>query len=374
MVLLLRRNAVGTQWVRPVRTVSGGGSGGGGETPPPPDPTPTITSRFPGDTNPKVTRTVIWGLDEFDQDGTLQHASELSRPETTAGMPAGAMRSYFNAASSLASGGAVRTSIQEQHSRGRLAWPSVMYSTSWAQAADGRNNAAYDSFIAWVEETRDAPVWFTLVHEPENQARAGTPGTYSDWLKIQQNFRARMTAYANAHGGVANYKWRNLAFAPNLTAFAFVGSATKVADIDKFIPAGTPTFWDFMAIDYYVGGQQGAIGSPAWGTNIIRAVAWCKARGATIGIAEWGVNRGDVDAAAKMQEIWNRTFDGTNDIVAWLYYNSSVGSLSAVEQRWMLTGSLLTKWVALLQDAKSVHFWDLKNPATGVNYAQPPGV
>jgi len=363
---ILRRNLVAGQWNRPARTPD--------VEPPPPPPPPPVPSRFPGDTNPKVTRTVIWGLDEFDQDGTVQHASELSRPETSAGVPAGSMRSYFQGAASLAApNGSVINSIKEQHARGRIAWPSVMYTTSWAQAADGRNNAVYDAFITWVEEQATAPVWFTLLHEPENQAKTGVPGSYADWLAVQRNFRARMTAYANAHGGVANYKWRNLAFAPCLTAFAFL-QGSKAGGIDLFIPAGTAKFWDFMGVDYYVGGQGGTIGAPAWGANIVAAVNWCKARSTTIGIAEWGVNRGDPDAAAKMQEIWNRTFDGTNDIIAWLYYNSSVGSLNTTEQRWMLTGSLLTKWVALMNDARSVHFWDLKNPATGTNYARPAGV
>lgn len=357
----------------------------GAEPPPPPPPPPTspIDSRFPGDPNPRQSGLVVWGIDEFDQDPQAQHVSEVSKPETVAGVPVGGMRSFYAGGYSALNppSGAAISRITEMHSKGRIPWVSANppnVSGSWVQQADGRNNAVWDAFIHWAETSATGPVWFSTAHEPETEtiSKGGVCGTEGDWYNLQKAFRARMTAYASTRGG-ASYVWKNLGFGSVLTAYAYT-RGSNAGGIDRYMPTPSDSTFDFMGADYYVGGAGGTIGSPTWGANIIAAVNWCRTYGYPLGLAEWGVNRRDPDAATKMQELWDRIFDGTNDIFAAFYYNSSVGSTSETEKRWMLddvsNGGLLSKYVSLLQHAKSAHFWDLPNPSTGVNYPRPPGV
>lgn len=372
-VSLTRLYPVGSNWTR---------AGRSGTTAPPPPPPPGNPSRFPGDPNPNVTGKFVWGLDEFDKDGYAKHVSEVSTPEATAATPAGSMRGFFSGSDSLVppNGGAVAF-VKEMHAKGRIPWVSTTM-TNWAVQADGRNNAAWDAFIKWVEESAAGPVWFTIQHEPEDNTTSmgGSAGTEAQYYAMQKAFRSRMTAYANTRGGVATYKWKNLAFAPILTAFAWARKAGTAGSASLYLPSTVKTdkTFDFIGVDYYIGGQSGAIGSPAWGGNIVAVVNWNKAYDFPLGIAETGVNRRDPDAATKIQELVNRSFDGTNDIICWNYYNSSVGSTVATEQRWLLdnvsNGGLLDKWVSILKGTRSIHFWEMKSPQTGANYPRPAGV
>jgi hypothetical protein len=200
-----------------------------------PGPASTVTvspvsptnARFPGDPRPKISGKWIFGLDESDQDPTRIGPGERAAPETIAGVPVGAMRSYHatNNDGPDASGvlslpnGSIATRIRQHHAKGRLAYPSITFSSNLAGAGDGRNNTDLYNFVVYCEEQLNAPVWFTCQHEVDDPAPA--PGLEFNWGRLMKTVRWQMNKYADANGGVGVYKWKNLALSFILTGSGY---------------------------------------------------------------------------------------------------------------------------------------------------------
>jgi hypothetical protein len=345
----------------------------------PTDPPLAVNIKFPGYIG-EGTGNLYWGLDEFDQDPESLHPSEEGRPETLAKVRAAFMRVYYgyHSTSSNAPGphpaldGAARTQAAAQLAKGRIPWISIKY-RPWDLAADGRNSASWDSWITWVEEEAQGPVWFSIMHEPENQtiSKGGTEGTEAQWYALQKAFRARMTAYANAHGGVDSYKWKNLAFSACLTANAYRVGA-NAGGIDRYVPTPNDHIFDFMGADYYVWTTT----APLWGTNAVKFMDWCMKYGYPTAFGEWGVQRDDPQGAPRLQEFYNRCIEAQYDCFAAAYFNSSEGQTSGPRQ-WMLENTatnqnMLAKFVNQMKAATSIHFWDVRRPDGGT-YSRPAG-
>jgi hypothetical protein len=181
----------------------------------------TLQSRFPGDTNPKVTGLYYLGIDEADKDPAVKAGNELSAPEPLVGKPPGVMRYYYTTQAQWAAtaGSPVIKDVVRAHSRGWIPWISLAIIGPFGSFADAAANGytLFLNLITYIEDNLTAPVWITLMHEPENQTTDfGGPAnsTEQDYGDMNREFRRAMDAYAAAHGGVGVYKWKNVAFAP----------------------------------------------------------------------------------------------------------------------------------------------------------------
>lgn len=193
-------------------------------------------ARFPGDTRPLVTGTILLGFDENDKDPTRVTPPEVAAPEALATQVVGGVTKkyqaagvsyYFNTWTAMnVPSGAWAQAVTSQYASGRIAVGEVHITPSqtgtgdnWAQAADGRHDALIDAWIVWAEETApDVPIPAVFSHEPNFTSTSGLTG--ADFGHFYRYFRSRMDLYAagGGRGGPGVYLWKHLSLGPVFTA------------------------------------------------------------------------------------------------------------------------------------------------------------
>jgi hypothetical protein len=263
-------------------------AGGGTTTPPVQEWEPA----FPGDTRPGMIR---WGC-SYNSNGVP------SPHETAAGVAVGVRRTFWR----LDQASSIISTCKADHTAGRLPWVSIKLSATWQNTANGALDTPIINLIKSLG-LLGLPVWFSVHHEPEGGNGTAYPdegqGSEIHWRNMQKRIRQLLDS-ANV---------TNIAFAPILMAWTFdTRSGRNPADwwVDGI--------WDFAGIDHYVEAANTTVLSTMWKN----ALAYYKAKGLKIGVAEWGNKDHTLTGAAEMQEWFDHL--RTNNVVGAAYFDTSL--------------------------------------------------
>lgn len=305
----------------------------------------TISKRFPGDPNPKLTGKAYWGA-------AVSGNGDPARHESTAGKSLSIRRTYFgwtgNGRNSLIS------TAKNDIAANRLPWVSIKTPqssnrlNSWSDFANGVYDNELDSMLQGLDAT-GGPVWLTFYHEPEDNTFGGPAnekcekitvdhpevdceGTHADYRAMQKHVRDRMTALGT----------KNIAFAPILMSWSSHSLSNR--DISEW---WVPDIWDFMGVDHYrddyTSGQ--IYDSQMW----INFVEFIESKNLPYAIGEWGVRGTDTlnwsDGIPKIQNFWDWGFNNNKDLLAYAYFDSDLNSPSG---GWSLQGDMLIKFQQIL--------------------------
>lgn len=374
--------------------------------------------RFPGDTLPLVTGKVLLGCSEGDNDGTqVWSGFEYNAPEADTGKKYSVMKIFYHGSSVEScftpSTGGIATDVKAHWSKGHIILANVAIQQSssshfstWRAAANTSDSVVYNTyynFVQWCEEGADAPscpIWVCMPHEAQQPSKVSsitssgmTPGDYAD---LQVAFRKAMDDYAISKVGGTDptkYTWKRLAFGGIHTGEAFSINNTDIKYIDGYYTsfatglAIAKRTHDFVGPDQYqqpISGSTtiGRTGVPQWNNTAKAAAAWMAARGYPMVWGEFGIHNCDGDAGQQLQDFWNNITNGTYDIVAALYFNSTQQtalSTGPPTGHWLFSnypyndptkgtnGNFKDVWYSLMADTQVVRFWDL-------GYTKPPGV
>jgi hypothetical protein len=366
-----------------------------------------------------VTGKILLGGIEGDSDGTqVWTGYEWNAPEADTGKKYAAMKEFYNGGSvescftpDVTSNGTIAHDMNSHYNKGHILFANVAiqlssssHFTTWRKAGDVTDTVVYNTyynFIQYIEESTNlpnVPVWVCMPHEPQQPSKVSldtttgmTPGDYAD---LQLAFRKCMDDYAISKVGGTDptqYTWKRLSFGGVHTGEAFSiqpGNADyNLKHIDNYYVSyktGNPSpkrVHDWVAADQY---QQPISGSTTLGrtgaaqyNNVSKAfVAWAESKGYPMMWGEFGVRNTDADAGIQIQDFWNNITDGTHDVFAALYFNSTQHQLisSGAMNQWLFTNYIQNDpakgtnsgqydvWKSLMLNQKVVRYWYLGYP------------
>ena len=313
----------------------------------------TITRRFPGDPNPKVSGKAYWG-------SSVDGNGDPTRHEAPTGKSLSVRRTFYGWDNNRTS---MINTIKADLVANRLPWVSTK-TPKWAEVAAGQHDAVLDDMLRKIDAT-GGPVWLTVYHEPEDNTRTGTgrekceqvspdtcEGTAADWRAMQKHFRDRMNAIGT----------KNITLAPILMSWTWDTRSGRTPS-DYW----TSGIWDFYGVDHYQDGGTGPIADMAAWKSF---VAFTESKGLPYGIGEWGTRGSDAAAGKRVQDFWNWSFANKKDLVAYSYFDSGLNSPSG---SWVLTGEQLTAFQNILKtDTRIQRIKELGTVVTTSTTTPPP--
>jgi len=290
----------------------------------------TVTRRFPGDPNPKLSGKAYWGSSIGGNGDPVRH-------EGPTGKSLSVRRTFWSWDNNRTS---MITTIKGDLAANRLPYVSTK-TPKWSEVAAGQHDVVLDDMLRKIDAT-GGPVWFTAYHEPEDNAEGlGTGnekcerdpvneglcvGTPADWLAMQKHIRARMTAIGT----------RNIAFMPTLMAWTFDPGSGR--DPERWYEKG---IWDSYMVDAYVAKDSG---TPVTNTQWVNFVKWAEGKGLPFGLGEWGNNFAITNAGKEMKEYWEWSFANKKDMIAYSYFDSDLNGGKYI------TGDALTVFQDILKN------------------------
>ena len=290
----------------------------------------TVTPRFPGDPNPRLSGKAYWG-------SSIGGNSSPARHEDPTGVSLSIRRTFWDWNNNRSS---MISTIKSDIAANRLPWVSTK-TPKWAEVAAGQHDTVLDDMLRKVDAT-GGPVWLTFFHEPEDDTNSGVgrekceydpshapcSGTAEDWRNMQKHVRERMNALGT----------KNIAFAPILMSWTWDGRSNRTPS--DYWESG---IWDFLGNDHY---QDGGTSTIAYSRGWKNFVAFAESKGLPFALAEWGTRGGDAAAAQRMQDFWNWGFANRKDMLAYSYFDSSLNSPNG---SWELMGEQLTTFQNILK-------------------------
>lgn len=296
-----------------------------------------MTSRFPGDPNPKATGKAYWGA------GIDGNGDPIVRHERPSGKSLSIRRTFWQWSDHDAvPNDSIFTTVKADHAANRLPFVSTK-TPPWQEVANGQHDARIDQLLRQLD-SYGKPVWLSFHHEPEGGSGVNSPddpGGAAAWRGMQSKVRERMNALGT----------KNIAFMPVLMAYTWLPGSGRSPD-EWWVPG----IWDAYIVDHYRENETGDI-QDAGGWK--QFVAWAEARNIPFGTGEWGNRGNDAQAALEMLNYWEWGFQNKKDMIAHTYFDSGLNSPNG---SWALTGEPLTKFQSILgSDARVMRINELSN-------------
>lgn len=321
--------------------------------------TTSVTRRFPGDPNPKVTGKAYWGS------SVAGNGDPGPRHETPTGKSLSVRRSFFSW--NHINNGSIVNTARTDHQNNRL--PIVSFKTPvWSEFAPGdtRHNATLDKLLRELDAL-GKPVWLVAYHEPENDPQDGTA---AQWRDMQRRVRERMNALGT----------NNIAFMAVLMDWTWNPSSGRNPS-DWWVDG----IWDAMLLDPY---QEAVDRTILDNVGLKNAIPWLENKGIPFGTAEWAMRtvaggnfiaesetphagnnsaycaavdsgqflknttaQQENNAKARMQSVWEYGFANNKDWIAHTYFDTCINSANGP---WRLGAGQLEKFQEILRSDSRV--------------------
>lgn len=286
-----------------------------------------VTSRFPGDPNPKASgNKAYWGAS----------GPHIEEHEAATGTSVSVHRTFYqwDHVTNLSSN--LYQTVQEDHAKNRL--PHISIKTAgWQALASGQYDAQLDAMLKKLD-SYGKPVWLTVHHEPEGGGDSGnTPddsGGAPAWRAMQIKVRQRITST-----GV-----KNIGFLPILMSYTWNPGSGRNPE-DWWVPG----IWDAYFVDSY---QKSEAASSFMTAHFTAFVAWVEAKGLPFGLGEWANQGSDTQAANEMQVFWDWSRVNNKDMLSYSYYDTPLNP--GPEGSHELAGEALIKYRSILKNDSRV--------------------
>lgn len=222
------------------------------------------------------------------------------------------------------------TDIEKNIDAGRFPWVSFKLPGSWTDVAEGK----YDEDILRMLQTLDGfgvPIWLTMHHEPEGGGGINNADESSG--SAGHKAMNRRVRYLMNLAGTEN-------IALSLVLMGWTWDPASGRDPNEWWSDG---LYDFLGIDPYV-----AKTATMLNTNWYRIMDWAWDRGVDVGVAEWGIQGGNIQAAGYMQELYDYCVTSVQPRVTSLAYFDVPGDWHAGE--WVLEGAQLDKFHTIMRE------------------------